>query len=273
MAEKHSSKTDILNFSDEKAGGSVIDAETMRKLLVVFNSARKSVCKVKPVHKNQGTGAFYKVVDLNDIDRFIFMTCNHVLPTNSINEISQAILEFEDIQQLRSFSFNKTDVKYNWTTKIYDATIIEISIGVANLYKHYGVKFLKVGQHTAGNEVAILQYPKGRFGIAHGIINHINGNDVFYQIGTAPGSSGSPLLNWNCKALAMHKAVVIGATEEKSELWRKASSLTAIVAAYLKDQTNDRLQCASNNYTKHTVTIFTTTSTEIPKSILNVKQY
>ena len=248
MAEKQSSKEDILNFSDEKGGGSVIDAETMRKLLAVFDSARKSVCKVKPAHKNQGTGAFYEVVDGNGIDRFIFMTCNHVLPTNSLNEISQAIFEFEDIQQLRSFSFNKTDVKYIWTTKIYDATIIEISPHVAIVYKNYGVKFLQVGKLTAGNEVAILQYPKGKFGIAHGDIDHIIGNDVFYQIGTAPGSSGSPLLNWDCKALAMHKAGErVNGAEDRQDLWRKASALTAIVEAYLEDQANDRLQCAFSN--------------------------
>ena len=203
MAEKRRSIENILNFSDEKVGSCVMDAETFRKLNAVFYSVRKSVCKVKPVHKDQGTG---EVVDRNGIDRFIFMTCNHVLPTNSLNEIAQAILEFEDIQQLRSFSFNKTDVKYIWTTKIYDATIIEISPHVATLYKHYGVNFLKVGQLTGGNKVAILQYPNGQFGIAHGNIDNINGNDVFYQIGTAPGSSGSPLLNWDCTALAMHKA-------------------------------------------------------------------
>ena len=258
MTEKQSSKEDILNFSDE-GGSSVIDAKSMRnmkKLSAVFDSAKKSVCKVAPAHKEQGTGAFYEVVDGNGIDRFIFMTCNHVLPTNSLNEIAKAIFEFEDIQQLTSFSINKTDVKYIWTTKIYDATIIEISIDVATVYKNYGVKFLKVGQLTEGNEVAILQYPKGKFGIAHGDIDHINGNDVFYQIGTAPGSSGSPLLNWDCKALAMHKAGVIGATEDRPDIWRKASALTAIVEAYLEDQANDRLQCAFNSYTEHRVTIY-----------------
>ena len=218
------------------------ESRIMRKLRAVFIIARKSVCKVKPAHRDQqGTGAFYKVIDRDDTERFLFMTCNHVLPTNSLNEISQAILEIEDIQQLKNFSFNKRDVKYIWTSEVFDATIVEISSEVARSLKSAEVIFLKVGQIISNTEVAILHYQKGGFGIAHGDIDHKNGNDVFYQIGNAPGSSGSPLLNWGCMALAMHKA-----GKQETELWRKASALTAIVNAYLEDYPNDTLQCVLN---------------------------
>ena len=144
---------------DEESG--LIDAEFMRNpelrrnLQAVFDSARKSVCKVKPVHNDQVTGAVYEVVDRNDVDCFLFMTCNHVLPTNSLNEISQAILEFEDIlQSLNIFSLIKKDVKYIWTSKLYDVTIVEISSEVTRLFKSAGVIFLKVGRITSNAEVA-----------------------------------------------------------------------------------------------------------------------
>lgn len=249
MAGKDSSnsKEDPVIYSEQSVGSRITDVKTFKKLIKVFEIARKSVCKVKPAHKDQGTGAFFEESDCNAEIRFLFMTCNHVLPTNSLKEISQAIIEFEDIQQMTNYSWNNDikQVKYIWTSRLFDATVIEISSDLANLFKSYGVRFLKIGQVTAKVQVAILQYPNGKFGIAHGEIDHMNGHDVFYQIATAPGSSGSPLLDWNCNALAMHKAGAIGATEEKPDIYRKASSMAAIIDAYFKDQTNDTLLCVN----------------------------
>lgn len=231
----------VLCFSEEKIGNRVSEAETMRKLRAVFEIARKSVCIVKPADNNQGTGSFIEVLMYNEKSRFLFITCNHVLPTNSMNEIAQVILHFEDIEQMNSYTLDKhkNHVRAIWTSKLYDATVVEISIELANVFKSYGVKFLNVGKIITRVEVAILQYPKGKFGIAHGEIDHTFGHDVFYQIGTAPGSSGSPLLDWNCRVLAMHKAGEIGSNEGKPDLWRKASSISAIIYAYLKDQATE----------------------------------
>lgn len=249
MARTSSSNDVVLSASDfnnETVGGPVIHVEIFKKMKKVFKVARLAVCKVKPAHEDQGTGAFYEREDLNNKLRFLFMTCNHVLPTNSLEEVSQAILEFEEIEKMKYIKFDRKQIKYVWTSKLFDATIIEMNEDLANLYKSYGAKFLKVGKVTPKTGFALLQYPEGQFGISHGEIDHINGYDVFYQSGTAPGSSGSPLLDWNCVALAMHKGGKTGSTADNPVVWRKASALMAIIDAYMNEQANDFFECEVN---------------------------
>ena len=115
----------------------------------------------------QGTCAFYHVLDQYQKDRFLIMTCNHVLPTNSLNEITQAIFEFENIPK---FCLIKKNLKYVWTSKLNDATVIEITQEQVTEFGSIGIKFLEVGKATLNDEVAILQYPLGVYCIAHGEI-------------------------------------------------------------------------------------------------------
>ena len=231
-----------VNILDE-VGSSVIDVEIFKKMNEVFNKARMAVCKVKPAHGDQGTGAFYELVHHNNGHRYLFMTCNHVLPTNLLDEVSQARLEFDEIEKMKSIKLDRKHIQHIWTSKLFDATIIEISEELANLYKSNGAIFLKVGQVTAKTSFVMLQYPKGKFGIAHGEIDTVSGRVLFYQIGTAPGSSGSPLLDWNCVALAMHTGGEKGSTGDKPELWRKAMALNATIDTYLNERANNPLEC------------------------------
>ena len=108
----------------------------MRKMTNVLNTANKAVFKLKTAHGEQGTGALYEVLDKLNI-----LVCNHVLPSDSINEIIEAKLEFEDIVDMKSFSLKGEYLKHIWTNKLLDATIIEISSDSANLFKSYGALF------------------------------------------------------------------------------------------------------------------------------------
>lgn len=245
MAENKSIKEDLNMqiFSNSMFGGSVIDAETTSKLMAVFEIARKSVCKVKPIHNDQGTGSFLEALDCNNKLRFIFMTGNKVLPTNSRNEICQTILEFEGIQQMTGYTWDKhkKHLKFIWTSKLYGATVIEISTELADLFKSYGVLFLKVGKIVPKTKVPILQYINGKFGIMTGEINHINGYEVFYQLANGSERSGSHIFDWNCMALAIHISSQISETEDKPTIWLKAYANSAIIDAYLEEQANDFL--------------------------------
>ena len=84
----------------------------------------------------------------------------------------------------------------------------------------------------------MLQYFQGKLQIAQGDIGSVQGHNVqvFYQIGTAKGSSGSPLLDLDCNALAMHNGGNPGSTVDNPEIWCRASVLCAVVEAYLLER-------------------------------------
>ena len=211
-------------FIDE--GSNAIPVKSFDKINRVLAAARNAVCKVKAPNKALGTGALYEVVDRNRKSRFLIMTCNHVLQITSPNEITQTIFEFEDIQLMKHLDLSQKHVKNIWTSSSLDATVIEISFEKATILKSYGAIFLKVGHVSPKVEVAVLQYPGGVFSIAYGDVDEIIENDVYYQIGTAAGSSGSPLLDWDCVALAMHKQGYTGSACDNPKVKRKASVIS-----------------------------------------------
>lgn len=231
----------LKEFKEEGVGTTAVpikDINLLNKPITrkIIEFASKSVCKIYPAHMVQGTCAFYQVLDQYRNQRFLIMTCNHVLPTNSLNEIIQAIFEFGNIPQLTSFCLVKKHLKYVWTSKLLDATVMEISPEQAAQFKSLEIKFLKVGKAKLNEEVAILQYPLGILSIAHGEIEELSGADVFYRMGTADGSSGSPLLKWDCVAIAMHNSGTEGATGQQPASRRKAIVLEAVINAYLTDE-------------------------------------
>ena len=225
-----------INFKDESEGSKAEPIQTHDKVNNVRNQAVKSICKVKTSFGYQGTGAIYQVVDkLVDKNRFLFMTCNHVLPTTSRIEIAQTTLEFEEIPQMANIHLSKEDILFVWTTKVLDATVIEISHNSAKLYSKYGAQFLKVGEAILNDQVALVQYPTGKLSIAHGDIERLESNDVFYRMGTESGSSGAPLLTLDCVAIGIHKAASEGSKTYQPNLDRKATSLIAILNVFLRE--------------------------------------
>ena len=227
------------NLQDESLGTTAVPFNTLSKFAKVQEIAGKCVCKIKTnIDKNQhvqGTCTFYNVAQ-SETMRFLIMTCNHVMPTNSITEIIKAELEFESIPQLTSFNLVKEQVKYVWTSKLYDTTIVEIPPEQAELLTTKGIKFLEVGKAELHVEIAIPQYPLGIFSIAYGDIEGLGDNEVFYRMGTAPGSSGSPLLTWDCMAVAMHNSGTVGAAGGQPNAIRKAISLDSVIKAYFIEE-------------------------------------
>lgn len=196
--------------------------------------AGKSVCKIWNVHEEQGAGALFHVKDNYSKDRYLIITCNHVLPTNSLAEIIQSKLKFDDIQQMSNISLDRDHVQYVWTTRLLDATVIEISPELQEIYTSYGARFLQVGHVSPNIEIAILHFSTESASISHGGIREVDGQKLFYHIGNAPNSSGYPLLTSDCLALAMHNATGIHSAEQRS-----ANSLTAVVNAYLQERSEN----------------------------------
>lgn len=235
-----------VTLRNEMLGTPAVPMEEFDELTEIRRSAGKSVCKITTSEGNIGTGALYQVSGAlySNTNRFLILTCNHVLPIISNSELTHVNLQFKDIQEMASINLDKQQVLFAWTTKILDATVIEISVEMARMFLSKGAQFLKVGtlhESLPNIKIVMLQYPSGKYSIAHGDIENIEGSNVFYRIGTAPGSSGSPLLSLDGKALAMHNAGPNnpGITGDNPNAERKAIVLSSVIDAYLKEFPNN----------------------------------
>ena len=173
--------TNPKNFTVE--GSLAFPAETCRKFnkfAPIFEKANKAVFKLisfpdEKQQRVQGTGALYEINDKFNCDRFLIMTCHHVLPSNSVIEIIKVKLEFENIEQMKSLTLKKEQMKNIWTNITLDSTVIEISSECANLFKSYGAIFLKVGITIVPKaDVAMVQYPQGALSFAYGDIETVD---------------------------------------------------------------------------------------------------
>ena len=160
---------------------------------------------------SQGTGSFYEAYDLNNCRHILFMTCNHVAHTSSIQDIVK-YMTFTPLinndQNDNSFRFLKEHLLSCWTTysERLDATVVEISDSGEKYLQEKQIKsFLKISDAKPKEKVAILQCPMGKGKFANGIIDDVEDAIVKYQIPTAPGSSGAPVINKKCEAIAIHR--------------------------------------------------------------------
>ena len=80
--------------------------------------------------------------------------------------------------------------------------------------------------------------PEGKSKFAYGNINKVKKSKIIYHIATAPGSSGAPLLDQNCRALAIHRAGdstnadLSKSLADQADLRRMASLLSNVVNGY-----------------------------------------
>ena len=192
----------------------------------------------------QGTGAFYLAFDKHNVKISLFITCSHVAPTNNIQDVVDRMTliypELGDAKDDNKLKFRTEHLLYCWTRKCHclDATVIELSAEGEKYFRELNIKFLEISDAKQNDLVAILQIPEGESKFAYGIIDKMEESKVFYKIATAPGSSGAPLLNQKCMAVAIHRAGdVTNADKTKSladqaDLPRMASSLRDVVNAF-----------------------------------------
>ena len=195
----------------------------------------------------QGTGAFYEDVDIHNLKHFLFITCNHVVPSNSIKDI----LDFMQIFYPHIGASNdnallvlkQEHLLRCWTRYCYciDATVIELSSEGEKYLRSLKIAFLKTSNGELNKPVAILQIPEGQPMFAYGNISAVQESLLFYQIATAPGSSGAPLLDQNCEAVAIHRAADtanadgVNSLTEQPDLPRKASGLRDIIKTFFNE--------------------------------------
>ena len=233
--------TDIDSRTWSKENGPAIDIRWNRRLIT---ESIHGVFKV--VYRNcQGTGAFYKAVDKHNFKKSLFITCSHVAQTNNIQDVVDYMTLFYPVlgdakKDDSELKFKKEHLLCCWTRKCHclDATVIELSAEGEKYFNELNITFLEISDAKQNDLVAILQMPEGKSKFAYGTIDKVEASKVFYKIATAQGSSGAPVLDENCMAVAIHRAGdVRNADKDKSladqsDLQRMASSLRDVVNAF-----------------------------------------
>lgn len=173
-----------------------------------YAQAKVSVCymQVPPIPPQiigkQGTASLCQLAD----DVFSAITNNHVLPITNAELISRIVFSFAGLGPVR---FSEKDIKCCTTSEKLDATVIELtSECVINLQKR-GTKFIRLASARERDQIALAQYPEGALSFDKGIVHEINENELYYYLGDAKDSSGSPILLWDFKAIGIHKECAI----------------------------------------------------------------
>ena len=169
-----------------------------------FAQAKVSVCHVQapPIPPDtigtQGTAALYELAD----GVFTAATNNHVLSLTDSDFLVRTLFTFERFGPIR---LNKDDIKCCTTSKALDATVIELSDACVKRLEQLEAKFIRLTTARQGDKIAIPQYTEGELSFDTGVINEIKDNELhYYSVGGA-GSSGSPILLWDLRAIGMHK--------------------------------------------------------------------
>ena len=171
--------------------------------LEVFDKIRKSVCKVKYTLNSKtfhGTGFFMEYKS-----NYYLLTNYHVLP----QKVKNSDIEIEIWNKTTSkFNLNNRFIKY--LKKPKDITIIQIHQNEFDdiIYLKYDLNYINGYSQYINNDIISVGYPNlyGASG-GSGKIKEIVGFELFHNIPTKPGSSGSPIILYNLLTVnGIHKA-------------------------------------------------------------------
>ena len=171
--------------------------------LKVYKSAfvqeKVFVCHVQAPPIPPDTVGLQGTADLYELSEGVFtvVTTNHLIPIADADFLVNTVFEFEGFGQIR---LSKEEIKFCTTDKELDATVIELTEAGVKRLEQFGAKFIRVTSASGGDKS-----PEGEFCINKGAIQEIKDNEVYYYLGGAFGSIGSPILLWDYRSFGMHK--------------------------------------------------------------------
>ena len=180
----------------------------------------KNICKVFFNNKWKGTGFFCKIPFHNKDKMLSFFFTNHHVIGEDILKQEDKKLIFCIKEKMQTKEIKLKDRKY-YTSKKYDTTIIEIKEN-DNIkdYLQLDDKIIcdilydeDLNEEYENKNIYIIQYPVGILSFSFGIIKKIKENEAFnlyHNLITKGGASGSPLLGLDNKVIGIHKASFMG---------------------------------------------------------------
>lgn len=156
-------------------------------------------------------------------------------------QICGAELHFEGLPLV---TLEREWIAFCWTSSPdhLDATVVELTPEALSQLRSIGADLLTIGDAVPGARVALVQYPRGELSFAYGMVEAVEPPDLYYHIGADCGSSGSPVIDWQARAVGIHKRAdkpatpTSGASIDPLGYQRFATSLSEIVYAYLSDR-------------------------------------
>ena len=169
----------------------------------------KSICKIE-VSDGSGTGFLIKLSKREE-DFFCLITNEHVVTKNLIKHEDEIKVYYDNTNKSRNIKLSQNErIIREFTYVNIDATVIEI-LPEDNIDQNFflvpNIKYMYDFDKLSFKKIAIIQYPKGKFGMSFGKIKNISNFTFSHSAATLPGSSGSPIfLKDTTKVIGIHKS-------------------------------------------------------------------
>ena len=180
------------------------------KTKIILKQMKNCVCRVCINNGTKGTGFFCKIPVNNFKFLPVFITNNHIINQNYLNQANNITLQF-DAGQNNNIKYLSTKNKHIYTNVKFDITIIEINEKFDNFYEYLELEdnIFKDTTNYIGNSIYIMHYPKqNNVSVSYGILKNIFSDEQYnfcHFCSTDKGSSGSPILNLvNNKVIGIH---------------------------------------------------------------------
>ena len=162
-------------------------------------AAANAVCRVVCADGNVGTGFLTK-------DGYVF-TNNHVIVSQESAKTARLEFNYEVGKTVTSYQVDAADFKSSPPNELDFARVKIIDRADAPLSNWGFVEFDTESLPLVGEDITIIQHPKGEVKKfkSDEVLGQLN-QYLFYTTETEPGSSGSPVLNKDCKVIALHHA-------------------------------------------------------------------
>lgn len=161
--------------------------------------AANAVCRVVCADGNVGTGFLTK-------EGYVF-TNHHVIGSADAAKTARLEFNFEVGKTLTAYQIDASDFKTSPPDQLDFARVKVIDRADAPFSQWGFVEFDTESLPLVGEDVTIIQHPKGEVKKfkSDEVLGQLN-QHIFYTTETEPGSSGSPVLNKDCKVIAIHHA-------------------------------------------------------------------
>jgi len=199
--------------------------DNTKELISAINQNNCSNSKIVPIEdversiyliKNgefSGTGFFITIpIPSKENPMRGLMTNNHVLNENNLKSgESFEIYKYSENNEPIQIQIN--DDNFVFTSELIDVTFIELSNEMINEIDPIFL-YPRNMDNSINKSILIVQFPEKKFSIAHGNIKEIHGYNIYHEISTNFGSSGSPLLDTNNEVVGVHKSGIKGKEKE-----------------------------------------------------------